>query len=82
MTRDDMIISHVFDTEQLTIGKCYKFQCGNATEYMGVLIFISEDVLAFSVANIRSVYEGEMYPYEITAKDFYNDETAYVIEMM
>ena len=81
MTRDDMIISHVFDTEQLTIGKCYKFQCGNATEYMGVLIFISEDILVFSVADMRSSCECTMNPYEINAKDFYNDETAYVVEM-
>ena len=81
MTRDDMIISHVFDTEQLTIGKCYKFQCGNATEYMGVLSFISEDILVFHVADIRASFECAMCPYEISAKDFYNDETAYVVEM-
>jgi hypothetical protein len=81
MNRDDMIISHVFDTERLTIGKCYKFQCGNATEYMGVLSFIGEDILIFHVADIVSSCDCTIYPYEITAKDFYNDETAYVIEM-
>lgn len=81
MTRDDMIISHVFDTEQLTIGKCYKFQCGNATEYMGVLTTISEDMLIFHIADAETGYESYIYPYEINAKDFYNDETAYIIEL-
>lgn len=81
MTRDDMLISHIFDTNRLTIGRCYKFQCGNSTEYMGVLTTINEDVLTFHIADAESDYEGYIYPYEINAKDFYNDGTAYIIEL-
>lgn len=70
MTKDDMIISHVFDTERLTIGKCYKFQCGNATEYMGVLTFISEDTLVFLLRILGRCMKAKCTPMRSTPRTF------------
>ena len=83
MTKDDMIISHVFDVTKLKIGKCYKFKCGESNEKQGILTEICEQSLQFSTvsANLFHDYKCSLCSYNINATDFYNDDTAYIIEL-
>ena len=83
MTRDDMVISHVFDVTKLNIGKCYKFKCGESNEKQGILTEISEQFLTFNTVsnNFFHDYKCDLCSYNINANDFYNDETSYIIEL-
>lgn len=83
MTRDDMVISHVFDVNNLKAGHCYKFKCGNSGERTGILTTITETTLTFyTVNNHLTAYSCSLCPYDINANVFYNDETSYIIELM
>lgn len=83
MTRDDMVISHVFDMNNLKAGNCYKFKCGNSGERTGILTTITETTLTFYTINNRlTIYSCSLCPYDINANDFYNDTESYIIELV
>lgn len=83
MNKNDMVISHVFDVTKLTAGKCYQFKCGESGERQGILMNITEQSLTFSTAskNLYQKYECDICSYVINATDFYNDDSAYIIEL-
>lgn len=81
MTRNDMIVSYVFDRDCLELGGLYKFKYGGYTERQGVLTKISSTELEFYVSCKRSQYKCNLEPTTVLASDFYNDEEAYIEEL-
>lgn len=83
MTRDDMVISHVFNVNNLKVGNCYKFKCGNSGARTGILTNIKETTLTFNtVNNYITEHDCNLCPYDINANDFYNDTESYIIELV
>lgn len=84
MNKNDMVISHVFDMTKLNVGKCYQFRCGESGERQGILTNITEQSLTFSTASksFYHKYECTLCSYVINATDFYNDDSAYIIELV
>lgn len=81
ITRNDMIVSYVFNRDSLELGGLYKFKYGNYIERKGVLTKISSTELEFYVPRKKSQYSCSLEPTTISASDFYNDTESYIEEL-
>ena len=80
MNKNDMVISYVFDDNQLVIGGIYKVKYLDK-EYEGVLTEISANALTFYVPIKKTDKTCGLEPYYVYATDFYNDNEANIIQL-